>query len=805
MPMNVLSRALLKWSLTLNISSVNRKLLRDFWRFKGQAVAIAGVVAAGIGLLLATFGCVASLQASMASFYMRHQFADVFVSLKRAPMSLTRQLRAIPGVSILETRIVVTVALDMPNIPEPAVGRLISIPGETTTHINGLALLKGRLVDRERPSEVVVSEAFASANKLSLGDQVVATINGKRRSLDVVGIALSPEYVYALAPGQFMPDNRRYGVMWMARDALAASFDLDGAFNDVVVRLQHGASERDVMKRLDDVLRPYGGLGAYGRKDQVSHFFLSNELTQLRMTGLIAPPIFLAVAAFLLNVVVTRIVTTEREQIGLLKAFGYTNLEVAWHYSKLVLVLTILGFLLGLLSGYWLGQMMIDLYNDYFRFPLLAYAPQAATILAAALISAGAAMLGCAKAVRRAALLEPAVAMAPPLPTLYRQTWLLQLFATFRLSQPTRMILRHVTRWPVRSAMTSIGIACAVGTMVASLFFMDTARYVIGVVFFEAERQTLTVTFVEPRSAIVEQQILRLPGVVATQPTRLVSVRLQNGSHTKRTAIAGIVTGGSLNRLLDANIRPVDPPPGGIALSRPVAEELGLRLGDSVVVEVMQEKRPLVDVPVTRIVEQYMGFATFMHLDSLNRMMREGPTVTGVHVLADTRHSKELYRLLKDMPMVAGVALTSAAREGFQNTMENTMFVMVGIYAAFASVIAFGVTYNSARIAFGERAWALASLRVLGFTRAETAYILLGELWVQTLVALPLGCVLGYGLALLMAPILKTDMYEFPLIIANSTYGISVAIVMLSAALSAALIARRVYKLDLVSVLKTRE
>jgi len=803
--MNIFTRSLLRWWLAVDVSSLDRKLLRDMWRFKGQALAIAGVVAAGIGLLLATFGCIASLQRSMDSFYARHQFAEVFVSLKRAPVSLTNQLRAIPGVSILETRIVVAVALDMPNIPEPATGRIISIPEEALPHLNSIDLLAGRLISRGRPTEIIVSEAFARASALTLGDQVVATINGKRRHLDIVGIALTPEYVYALAPGQFMPDDRRYGVMWMGRDALAASFDLDGAFNDVVARLQYGASVPDVLRRIDDILRPYGGLGAYGRKDQLSHFFLSNELTQLRITGLIAPPIFLAVAAFLLNIVITRIVTTEREQIGLLKSFGYTNREVAWHYTKFVITLTGLGLVIGLVSGYWLGQMMIDLYDDYFRFPLLSFAPQPMTLLAAATISFAAALLGGGRAVRQAALLAPAVAMAPPLPTAYRQTWLLHLFTTFRLSQPTRMILRHVTRWPARTALTSLGIAFAVATMVASLFFMDTARHVIDVVFFEAERQTLTVTFGEPRAAAVEQQILRLPGVIATQPTRYIPVRLQNGARSKRTAIAGVVTGGTLNRLLDADIRPVEPPPGGIALSQHIAEELGLRLGDSVTVEVLQEKRPVVQMPVTRIVEQYMGFATFMHLDSVNRLMREGPTVTGIHVLADGRHAQDLYRLLKDMPMVTGVALTTAAREGFQSTMENTMYVMVGIYAAFATVIAFGVTYNSARIAFAERARALASLRVLGFTRAEAAYILLGELLVQTLVALPLGCVIGYGLALVMSPILKTDMYEFPLIIAASTYGLSVAVVLLSAVVSAVLIARRVYNLDLVSVLKTRE
>jgi len=803
--MNVIEKALLVWSQSVEVSALDRKLLRDLWRLKGQALAIAGVVAAGIALLVATFGCVDSLQKSMDAFYARHQFADVFATLKRAPNGVATQLHSIPEIAELETRIVVSVALDMPGMPEPAVGRLISIPEETLPRLNSIELLSGRLVSRGRVSEIIVSEAFASAHGLGLDDQITATINGKRRQLDVVGIALTPEYVYALAPGQFMPDDRRFGVLWMGREALAASFDLDGAFNDVLATLQHGAREAQVLSRLDEILRPYGGIGAYARADQVSHFFLSNELGQLKATGMIAPPIFLAVAAFLLNIVVTRIVSTEREQIGLLKAFGYSNGEVAWQYMKLVMAFASLGLILGLLSGIWLGQAMTGLYTDYFRFPLLAYRPQSGTIFAAAAISIAAGVIGGGSAVRRAALLSPAVAMAPPMPTTYRQTWLLRVFERLHLSQPTRMIFRHVTRWPLRTALTAVGIAFAVAIMIASLFFIDTARHVINVVFFEAERQTLTVSFVEPRNAIVEEQIKRLPGVIATQPVRQVSVKLYNGTRIKRTALSGIVTHGDLNRLLDADIRPVEPPPGGLALSRHIADELGLRLGDMVTVEVMQERRPIALMPVTRIVEQYMGFAAFMHIDALNRLMLEGPTVTGIHIFSDEAQTNELYRRLKDTPLVAGVALTSAAREGFQISLENTMYVMIGIYAAFATLIAFGVTYNSARIAFSERARTLASLRVLGFTRAEVAYILLGELGIQTLIALPLGCLLGYGLALVMAPILKTDMYEFPLIIADATYGLSVSVVMLSAIVCGFLITRRVYRLDLVSVLKARE
>jgi putative ABC transport system permease protein len=803
--LNPITHHLLAWSKAVKVSSLNRKLLRDLWRLKSQGLAIAGVVAAGIAVMVTIFGTLTALSLSMDVFYDRYRFADVFASLKRAPNSLEARLSAIDGISSLETRIVVSVPLDLDGMAEPATGRLISVPEGRNPIINGIDLRRGRLVAPNRPSEVVVSEPFATANDLILNDTISANINGKKRQLTIVGIALTPEYIYALGPGELMPDNSRFGVLWMGRKALAAAFDLDEAFNDVVATLRRDAQTDHVLERLDSILKPYGGIGAYARKDQVSHFFLNNELTQLRAMGTIMPPIFLGVAAFLLNIVITRIVTTEREQIGLLKAFGYTDWEVGLQYLKLVLVLVGAGLVMGLAVGYWLGGGMIGIFGDYYKFPLLSYRVEPQVFSLAAFVSILAGTVGGLGAVRQAVRLSPAVAMAPPMPTVYRRSLVSTLFSRFNVSQPTRMIFRHVTRWPLRTALTITGIAFSVAILVSSLFFLDTVQHVMSVMFFEKDRQTLTVSFVEPRAGTVEEEIRRLPGVLATQPVRSVSARLHAGTRTERTGINGIVTHANLSRLLDTNINPVEPPPGGLALSGLLAKKLGVGVGDIVRVEVMQERRPLKDLPVVQIVEEYIGSSAYMSLDAVNRLMLEGPTVTGIHVLADRNRVDELYQHLKETPAAAGVMITTAALDSFQTTMESTVYVQIAVFVAFATLIAFGVTYNSSRIALSERARALASLRVLGFTRGEVTYILLGELGIQALIALPVGCVLGYGLALLMSPMLNTDMYSFPMIISDSTYGFSVTVVAVSAIVCGFLVKRRVYNFDLVSVLKTRE
>lgn len=789
----------------IRIDALNRKLLRDLWRIKGQALAISMVMACGIALMISSFGTVTVLEESMNAFYDRTRFADVFATLKRAPDSLKEDIERIPGVSIVETRVIAAVNLDLPNMAEPATGQLLSLPERGSPLLNDVIILNGRYPSSQRPNEVAVTDAFANAHGLTVGDSFKAIINGNKRSLEIVGLGMTPEYIYALGPGSLMPDDKRFGVMWMGRKALAAAFDLDGAFNSVTMALQLGASEEEVIRRLDVLLEPYGGVGSYAREDQLSNFFLVNEITQLRTSGAVFPPVFLLVAAFLLNVVVSRIVATEREQIGLLKAFGYNDLEVGWVYLKLVLILVLVGLVMGIALGMWMGGGMITMYTTYYKFPLLDLGIDPGVFTSAAIISLIAGMVGGLGAVRQAAKLSPAVAMAPPVPTSYKAGALSRFFAQFTISQPTRMIFRHVTRFPVRASMTIIGVAFSVALMIMSLFFLDSIERVISVYFFQAERQTLTVSFVEPRPAVVEQEIQNLPGVIKTQPVRTVAVRLRNGHLSDRKAIQGIVSGADLARLLDTDQKIVEPPLGGLALSKHIANDLNLKVGDLVTVEVLQERRPVEQIPIVRLVEEYLGFQAYMHIDALNRLMKEGPTVTGIHVMVDSRYADDLYATLKDTPGVAGIAQQTATLASFRETMDNTMNVMIGFYVALASLIAFGVAYNAARIALSERSRALASLRVLGFTREEVTYILLGELGILTLISLPVGCLLGYSMALAMSPMLTTDLYNFPFVIEPSTYGWSVIVVCISATICGLITRQRVFGLDLVSALKTRE
>jgi putative ABC transport system permease protein len=787
------------------MKAINRKLLRDLWDMRGQALAIALVIASGVATFIMSLSTLHSLQLTQATFYQDYRFANVFVSLKRAPESLRRRIADLPGVDKVETRVVALVNVEVEGFVDPVRGQLTSIPDGGESQLNRLYLRQGRLIDATRDDEVVLSEPFADAHDLKSGDQLAAIINGRRKTLRIVGIALSAEHIYQIAPGAVFPDFKHYGVMWMARTPLATAYDMEGAFNDIVLTVSARVQVDDVIDQLDDLLEPYGGLGAYAREDQISHRYLSEEFRMLAQMATIFPVIFLAVAAFLLNVVVTRLVSTQREQVAVLKAFGYSNVAVAMHFVKLVVVITLGGVVGGIAAGAWLGIGLSEIYMEFYRFPYLKYELQPSVAVTAALISTAAAVLGTLNAVRRASLLPPAEAMRPEPPVIYRATFVERLGLQRIFSQPTRMIARHLERRPVKSILTVSGIALACAIMMVGRFQEDAVQYMMDVQFGLSQQQDLTVMFVESASWRALYELQSLPGVEYGEAFRSVPARLRFEHRSYRTSIRGVEPNGQLQRLLDADLRSIEIPPAGVVLTDHLGKILGVRSGDLLTVEVLEGSRPIRQVPVVALVSEYIGVSAYMQRTALNRLMREGNAISGAHLATDARYQPELYAVLKEMPRVAGTVVRVDAIQSFYDTLGDTLLIFTFINTLLAGTIAFGVVYNSARIAVSERGRELASLRVLGFTRGEISYILLGELGVLTLLAIPLGFLIGVGLCAYIAGNLQSDLYRVPLVLESSTYAFAATVVLASACVSGLIVRRHLDHLDLVAVLKTKE
>lgn len=787
------------------MKAIDKKLWRDLWQLRAQAFAITLVLACGVATYVMFLSTLDSLNLTRSTFYRDYRFADVFVSLERAPESIAQRIAAIPGVADVVTKVGGAVTVDIPDFPEPISGSIISVPDRGDIQLNELYLREGRKLDSGNNDEIVVSEGFAKAHDLHPGDRLNVIIKGIRKELRIVGTGMSPEYLSFVRPGSAFPDPKRQIVIWMARTPLGHAYDMHGAFNSVALRLHVGAQTQEVITRLDDLLKPYGGIGAISREDQPSYKYLSHEIKQFANLSNVFPGIFLAVAAFLLNVVITRLITTQREQIAVLKAFGYSNADVTQHYMQLVLVIVTIGTGLGILIGLWLGSVLAEIHVEFFRLPYLQFVLQPEVIINAVIVSVAAAMIGTVFAVRRAAQLHPAEAMRPEAPAIYRQSVLEYTWLKSWFSAPTRMILRHMERHRVQSALSITGIALACGIVMTGRFSQDSMMYMSDVQYKFSQRQDLLLIFTESTEYRSLYDLLKLPGVEHGEVLRSVPARLHNGHLNFRTSILGLEPGGQIVQFQDVDLKPFRLPSAGIVLSDYLVNILDVKPGDWITVEILDGTGTRRQVKVAAFAKQYVGVTGYMAIQSLNRLLRKPHAIDGAMLSVDEREMPDLLKHLKKVPRIAGSIVRQQEITNYRKTMDQTMLFYTTITTIFAVVIAVGIVYNSARIMLTERSRELASLRVLGMKRSEISYILLGELAILILLSIPLGFLFGYGLCRYITSNLQTEIYRVPLVLQPDTYAFAALVVLVAATVSAFMVRRKLDELDLIAVLKTKE
>jgi putative ABC transport system permease protein len=781
------------------------KLIRDLGGMKGQTIAVALVMACGLAVMIMARSLIVSLESARDAYYTSCRFADVFCDLKRAPNAFRSRLAEIPGVGAVETRVTGSVILDLPGLKEPADGVVLSIPEDRPQQLNLLFLRTGRLPEPGSNNEVVVGEAFAAAHAFNPGDFIDATIHGARQRLRIVGVGLSPEYVYESRPGETVPDSRRFGVFWMNERALAKALTLDGAFNNMVAKVAPGTDHRSVLAEIDRVLSPYGGLVAYDHKDHLSARQIDDRIRVLGGFSVAFPTVFLGIAAFMTSAVLTRLIRLQREQIAQLKAFGYSSIQVGWHYLKFALVIVLIATTIGGFLGLWMGNGVVIVYRQFFHFPWLPFRPDWPAILLALTASATTTFLGVAGAVWQAMKLPPAEAMRPEPPAEFRPSLLERLGLQRLVSPAFRTALRNLERKPWQAFFTALGLAFATGIPIVPGAMRDGIAYLMDFQWSLAQRQDVTLSLTEPGSANALSDMYSLPGVLSAEPFRSVAARLWHEHHERRVGITGLPLDARLNRLLDASGQPVTLPPSGLLLSEKLADILDVKIGDTVHIDVQEDVRPAFDTVVNGLITDFAGVGAYMDINELHRLMREGGTVSGAHLAVDTARWDYLLSQTKKSPRIGTFTIARDARASFDKTTGAMMGTVQVIYFGFAVIVAFGVVYNGARIALSERSRDLATLRVVGFTQGEVATVLIGELALLTLLAIPVGFFIGSQLANLIVQISSTESVRLPLVLTPQTYATAALIVFLSSGLSFAAVSRRIRKLDLLGVLKARE
>jgi putative ABC transport system permease protein len=787
------------------LAMLHRKLLRDLFRLKGQVVTIALVLACGIASFVAMRGNFASLKQAQQRFYDRQRFADVFVQIERAPESVRAVVEALPGVARAESRIVKPAMLPLPNLTEPVRARVVSLPNEDEADLNRVKLREGRLPESDRLDEAVLLQAFAEAHHIRPGDRLPAVLNGKRRDLLIVGVAASPEYVMAISAGSMSPDPERFAVLWMSRGTLAAVFEMQGAWNDLADALRPGASAPAIIDTLDRLLVPYGGLGAYGRDRQPSNHMLEGELSQLSSMAAAVPLIFLAVAALLVNLVLSRLVLLQQPEIATLKALGYSNGQVGLHFLELVLLVSCLGSIAGVLLGGWLGGEMVLLYARYFKLPDLHFQFSIADALGATAISFVSAAAGAFGSVRKVVRIAPAEAMRPPAPAQYRRSIVERLGLTRVVGPAAHMVIRELERRPLRTLLSSLAVAAATGLTVVGGWYYDGVEELFYSQFHDTMREDATVSFISPRPARVLRELEHVPGVLAAEGVRIVPVRFRAGHRYRDAALWGYPDDLQLRRLRDTAGRPMRLPPDGIVLTDMLASILQLRVGDPVDVELHEGARERRQLIVAGLIGESFGLQGHMRIDALRGFLRESPQVSMALLRLDPTFAATTAARFKNLPAVVDMTRRSNILRRFREQSANMILTMAVIIALFAATITIGVVYNNARVALSMRGRDLASLRVLGFTRGEIPAVLIGEQLVHVLAALPIGLLFGRGLVHLLAQTTDPETYRLPVFLTPRSYAFAVVVTLAAALFSALLVRRRLDHLDLIGVLKTRE
>ncbi len=787
------------------MKALDRKLLRDMRQIWSQALTLALVAGSAVAGFITTYSAQDSLSWSRDRYYAQAHFSDVFIDLKRAPFSLVPRLQSAAGVVHIETSINLLAQIDIPGISDPITGRMIGIKPNALPKLNRIYLRSGKMIAPYQSGaiDVLVSEAFANARGLKPGTVLYALINGKRQALRISGIVLSPEYIFAGLIGA--PDLKGFGIFWMDEKKLAQVSNMEGAFNHVAARLAPGSNEAKVINELDQLVAPYGSTRAYGRDEQMSHKMLHSEIQEQRVLGTVLPLIFLAIAAFLLNVVIGRQITLQREQIAALKALGYTNLSIAMHYLKLVLIIVVSGVALGTVLGYWLGNQLTGMYQQVFHFPEFYYRVRSELLITALGVTSLAGAGSAWYAIRSSVKLSPAQAMRPPSPGVYKKSIAEPLVRYLGLASSTRMIIRHIHRHPWRFTLTVVGIAASMAVLISGLFWRDSIAKMIEVQFSHALRGDLSVYLTDPRPTTILHEFMHLAQVTGVDVARTVNVRLSHDQYDWRGLIQGKPEHPLLHRIIDVDMRAHVPPSNGILITDRLADRLHVHAGDTVKVEIQEGERLKFDLTVDGTIREMMGMNAYIERRSLNHHLREGDVVNQITLAIGKEHETTLLSKLKQFPLVALAISKHILLTNIESITARNILITSMVLTIFASVITIGVVYNQARISLTERAWEFASLRVLGFTRGEVSFLLLGELGIAIALAIPLGLCAGYWLALGIVHMIKTDEFYFSLVIRPSTYAYASLCVFFAATASALVVNRHIASLDLVGVLKTRD
>ncbi|UCC30546.1 MAG: FtsX-like permease family protein [Phycisphaerales bacterium] len=789
---------------------LHRKLIRDLLGSIGMLLSVVIIIAIGTGSFIGMASAQRILEASRAAYYREYRFADFWVDVKKAPISALDRIARLSGVAVLDNRVVFDVILNLEGQVRPLAGRLISTPaGRFDRTLNGIHLVRGSGFSDDRNEEVILSEAFARAHHLRIGDRIELILNRKRESFTIVGTAISPEYVYMVrGPGDLIPDPVHFGVLYVKDSYAREVLDFKDACNQIVGSLAPGArGDMDVLLgRIDRALSSYGVLEITPRQRQASHRFLSDEITGLAVTATIMPAIFLGVAALVLNILMIRMAQRQRTTIGTLKALGYSDRSVMVHFLSFGLVVGIVGGLAGAALGTLLAYVMIEMYAEFFQFPRFVFRAYPDLLLIGMAISVAFAVAGTARGVWEVLKLRPAEAMREKPPERGGAIFLERFPRLWHvMGFRTHIALRTVFRNRTRTLTAVIATALSTAIIFMSMATYDAFLYLVDYQFDKVAHSDVDIGLRDEKSVLALFESRALPGVDYAEPLLGLRCDLRHGRNARRMTIIGLSSRHRLITPLRADGKPVQIPGEGLVLSRKLAELLGVRLGDSLELTPVRGRRETSRVRVASIVETFLGMDCYADVRYLSRIVGESLAVNSVQLAVSAPQVPVLYEAIKELPNAQGLSVRTDAKDIIETTLVETSLFSIGVMVLFAGMIAFGSTVNNALIEIGDRIREISTLRVLGYRPGQIAGILFRESMLTFMAGLALACPLGYGMLHLIAAAYDSELYRMPVVIRPIVVLYTFVLVALFVLLAQWIVLLQIRKLDWLQGMKVKE
>ncbi len=786
-------------------NSLDIKLFRDLKQLRAQTITTAILVICGVSLLVSSWSAFQSLRSVRDSYYKNYQFADIFAEFKAAPAEIIAKIRHLDGIESAEARIVMDGLVYLKTQPEPALARFIMLTPANQSNLNKLYIRRGRLPVESTEIEIAVHEAFAEANNLSLGDTFKILIQGQSEDAKIVGITISPEFVYALNPAAPLPDDHHFGIFWLLPKPLQRMAKMKDVTNSIIAKMSKDASTGAVLERVNQVLKPYGNSGAYERKHQLSNMFVEDEIRQQKASAIITPSIFLLVAAFLTHIILSRLVAIHRPQIATLKALGYYDREISLHYMKMILIMMLVGAIPGIFLGDIIGILLTRTYQQFFHFPNLNFSLSLQAAIIGLVAGITPALLGGWSGLRAIYKLTPAEAMRAPSPPVYKPSIIERWGLQTRISIKTKMVWRNLFFRPVRLLLSVLGICAALAVIVTGGSWNDMTDFLMATQFQRQQREDMSVSFLKPLPASSIRELLNIPGILAAEGQRSVPARLIYKNHKRELGITGWPDHIQMSRKLDKDLKNIEIPDNGILLSRYFQDAWGLKVGENIDIEILEGKLPVFSTRIAAFSDDLIGLSASMKFRPLLKELKEETGYNVVTLKVDPIKSTEVYVKLKNFSQIYSVNLKKQLYLGFQESMGGLIRVFTMVLIIFALAIAIGIIYNSVRVSFSERSWEMASLRILGFSKGSVFEMLTSEIVTQISLAIIPGCLAGWGLVYLSMESIHAETFSFPVFIEPSTFAMAILVIIFALIFSLLIMLRMIGSINLVDALKVRE